>query len=298
MLSRLPLLLAWILLAEAGPGAVPGAASLALAPRSVVVALPGMDPAWWARYGDPQRDRMLERLLGGEALRDAAQRRRALEAAAGAVLAQQPDSVLAGLLQVVGDGPGLIRCGVGPEPEGTVRLWLSPALREIASLEQGLPPGPLVRPAAVRSELARVGGVGRPLRTEEVEEILALDRRSLEAFRNLPGDLPDHPMARLKRVFLGDKLLANATLYAMAQGGWDWAFLRLGLAEAWRGAVAELAAAGAGADLLKGMEASGSLVADRLDRILNSLWHEIPSGGRLYLLLGSRDSTWVLVSER
>jgi hypothetical protein len=179
-------------------------------------------------------------------------------------------------------------------------------------------------------EIRHIGGTGRSLRWGEVAEILAFPRKRLEAFRLLPSGLSGHPMARLRRVFLGDKLFANALLYAVSTCPWTRAAARLGLVAAFRvaaGAVeagldadAERAgrtspegarsvgarpddAAPAPEDVLtrevrEGFRKSGSLVADRIDRILLSLWNEVPRGGTLHILAGGPDSTWVFTRRK
>ncbi|MBU1700917.1 MAG: hypothetical protein KJ831_12290, partial [Candidatus Eisenbacteria bacterium] len=51
-------------------------------------------------------------------------------------------------------------------------------------------------------------------------------------------------------------------------------------------------------EFLKMMNESGTLIADRMDRMLFSLWNEIPSGGSLQLLCGNDTSTWMIRREK
>jgi hypothetical protein len=191
-----------------------------------------------------------------------------------------------------------VECGLALDPPGSesapLCLWISAELREIADLAGGPPDGGGILPAEFRERMRHVAGVSRSLRAEEAAEILALPRGSLEAFQALP-DLPDNPMSGLKRVFLGDKLLANAALYAMSTCRWDRASIRLGLPAALRGTLDAMEEAGdaepTARSTLEGLRASETLVADRVDRILASLWSEVPSPGSLWLITGTVDTS-------
>jgi hypothetical protein len=216
-----------------------------------------------------------------------------------------PDSLYSNLEDLLeARGNGLILCGLGedppsPSPPVSHCLWISARLREPHDLNLDDRWTGHILPEEMAGEIRFIGGISRGLRWDEVAELLALPRPRLEAFRNLPADLPGHPMARLKRVFMGDKLFTNATLYAMSSCSWTRVAIRLGLVEAYRdllnAAESGLNAEEPGAqETLEGFRESGSLIADRMDRVLHSLWTEIPGDGVLCLVAGLADSSWVL----
>jgi hypothetical protein len=272
-----------------------------------LVLVPGLDPRWWSDAAEPHRDHFLQKLIDPPEDNEVtpSEIEIGLREAARAEISLAPDSVWVRVREIFPEGAGgLIVAGLSDRPPDSPRLclWASAELREVGGLLGGLPEGDLIRPARVAEEIGQTAGLHRPLRTEEVREILALPPSGLDAFRALPADLPDHPLARLKRVFLGDKLLANTVIYAAATCRWSRAVLRLGLVEAFRAARGELHAdAGedpAADEFLLGLDASRTLVADRVDRILFSLWNEIPKGGAIWLVAGDDHSSWLFVAPR
>jgi hypothetical protein len=281
------------------------------APHRVWVVTPGFSPEWAARHLDLSRDKYFGGFLGitGEAGLSPSVIEEALREEAALVLAGAPDSTARALPPMReaagGDPEGLILCGLEEDAPSTPShcLWISAHLREPKNLEPGPDWVGHVLPARMAREIRHVGGISRDLRLGEINEILALSRSRLEAFRSLPTDLPAHPMARLKRVFLGDKLFANATLYAMSSCRWTGIALRLGLAEAFRGAMDAVEDEWDESDpdaeeIVRGLRRSGSLIADRMDRVLHSLWNEIPEGGVLHLVAGDADSTYVFARRK
>lgn len=274
----------------------------------VWVIAPGLTPRWAADHLDLDRDRYFGDFLAFEdaAVASAPDVEKRIRERTESVLDISPDSLLSALEHSFEQNGtrDLILCGVGETC--TCRspcLWISSSLREPTDLNIDDGWAGLILPEDMTEEIRYVGGISRDLRWDEVAEILAFPRARLEAFRNLPADLRNHPVARLKRVFLGDKLFANAALYAISSCDWRRVAVRLGLVDAHRDllriAERELSAEEPEAlEVLEGFRKSGSLMADRMDRILQSLWGEIPEDGALHLVAGDADSSWILSRVR
>jgi hypothetical protein len=271
--------------------------------HQVWVIAPGLTARWAAEHLDLTRDMYFKEILGfaegvSFTAKDVEERiRERREPIGGAGL----DSLLRNLESLPeARGNGLIFCGLGEDPPTSSHcLWISARLREPHDLNFDDRWTGHILPEEMAWEIRFIGGISRDLRWDEVAELLALPRPRLEAFRNLPADLPEHPMARFKRVFMGDKLFTNAALYAMSSRPWTRVAIRLGLVEAYRGlldaAESELDVEEPLAlEMLEGFRESGSLIADRMDRILHSLWTEVPGEGVLCLVAGPVESPWVL----
>ena len=282
--------------------------SIQKTPNTLLIIIPGMDPDWWGQNADPTRDHFI-RALPSITPFDTTESSLSPKLRALAERVPVPPDTLLALWEneFVQNGEGIILCGLSMDPPSVpgdpICLWISQELREIAGLSEGRPRRDLIRPERINDEIHQTGGISRILRAEEAREILALPSSGLQAFQNLPSVLPDHPMSLLKRVFLGDKLFVNLSLYTMSVCDWRKGAIRFGLVQAYREVISQFQKSiddddAESMEFLQMMYDSGTLIADRIDRLLFSLWNEIPSGGSLWLLGGDNDSTWLIKREK
>ena len=167
----------------------------------------------------------------------------------------------------------------GPADEAVVLTWSGAAARRGA--------------LSARDALSAALWLQRPdeMRWEEVIEILDLSRTENVAFRRLSD--PEHPLVRFRSSFLRDKRRATLALYLNATERPRLLRLDLELARDFERHVRPLARKmreeGEAAYLGVRIENSGSSVAGRIDRILQSLLAESAPGTSI--LVDGTDST-------